>query len=130
MSKVREGFYKVSQHGGSYVVAIFFNPETKEEYSKCVRDYDYADCSRDDDELYYMDIDEEVANAWQHHNGEILVSDTVRVVKGRKVPLGTVAKVTAKRPYYDRYNRWVADYLYFDNGMKTNVKNCEFVEVA
>lgn len=120
---IREGFYKVSQSGGTYVTATFFNPCTLEEYSKCVRDYDYADCSRDDDELYYMDIDKNAERAWKHHNGEILWGDEVKVVKGRKVPIGTVANVKAIYPYHDRYGRWVCDYAYLDNGMKTNVNN-------
>ena len=124
MSKVREGFYKVEQHGGSYVSAVFFNPVTKEEYSVCVRDYDYADCSRDDDELYYMDINQDVEKEWRHHNGEILVGDKVVVVKGRKIPHGTTGTVKYIRPYYDCYNRWVADYAYFAEGGKTNIQNC------
>ena len=47
-----EGFFKVKQSGGSYVVAVFYNPYTGETRSECVRDYDYGDCSRDNDELY------------------------------------------------------------------------------
>ena len=128
MSQVRDGFYKVGQYGGSYITATFFNPETKEHYSKCVRDYDYADKSRDDDELYYMDIDTEAEKAWKHFNGEILVGDVVEVIHGRKVPVGTIATVKDKKAYYDKYHRWVADYLYFDNGMKTNEKNCVLLE--
>ena len=120
---IKEGFYKVCQSGGSYVTATFFNPCTLEEYTKCVRDYDYSDCSRDDDELYYMDIDRNAERAWKHHNGEILWGDEVKVVKGHKVPVGTIANVKEIHPYYDRYHRWVCDYAYLDNGMKTNVNN-------
>ena len=40
--------------GGSYVTAEFYNPTTGETRSECVRDYDYGDCSRDNDELYNM----------------------------------------------------------------------------
>ena len=102
---IKEGFYKVCQSGGTYVTAIFFNPCTLEEYTQCVRDYDYSDCSRDDDELYYMDIDRNAERAWKHHNGEILWGDEVKVVKGRKVPVGTIANVKEIRPYYDCYHR-------------------------
>ena len=42
---IKEGFYKVCQSGGTYVTATFFNPCTLEEYTQCVRDYDYSDCS-------------------------------------------------------------------------------------
>lgn len=128
MEKVKDGFYKVNQSGGSFIVAVFYNPETKEEYSTCVRDYDYSDCSRDNDELYYMKIDEEVRIDWQHHHGNILEGDTIKVVKGRKVPIGTVAKVNKIYPYRDCYNRVVCDYVYLDNGMKTNILNCELVK--
>ena len=101
---IKEGFYKVSQSGGTYVTATFFNPCTLEEYSKCVRDYDYADCSRDDDELYYMDIDKNAERAWKHHNGEILWGDEVKVVKGRKVPIGTIANDAELRDRMKEYN--------------------------
>lgn len=60
MEKLPKGFYKVAQNGGCYISATFYNPDTKEVVSCCVRDYDYADCSRDNDELYYIEIDEEV----------------------------------------------------------------------
>ena len=83
-----EGFFKVKQSGGSYVVAVFYNPYTGETRSECVRDYDYGDCSRDNDELYNMPIDEEVRSLWLHSQGQILAGDTVEVFKGRKVPRG------------------------------------------
>ena len=121
------GFYKVAQDGGTYVVATFYNPVTNESISKCVRDYDYADCSRDNDELYYMDIDNEARIKWLHSKGVILVGDVVEVVKGRKIPVGTVARVTDKKPYKDRYGRTQAIYLYFDNGMRTNEENCKLM---
>ena len=53
MSKFKEGFFKVKQDGGTFICATFFNPVTKEEFSECVRDYDYSDYSRDNDDLYY-----------------------------------------------------------------------------
>lgn len=124
---IEKGFYKVYQSGGSYVTATFFNPETKEEYSKCVRDYDYADCSRDDDEAYYMEINQGVANIWAHYHGQILIGDRVKVVKGRKIPIGTIATVKTIYPYYDCYHRWIADYVYFVEGGKTNIKNCVLI---
>lgn len=122
--EIKKGFYKVFQSGGSYVTATFFNPETKEEYSKCVRDYDYADCSRDDDEGYNAEINEEARKAWKHHNGVICEGDKVKVVKGKKIPLGTIATVKSIYPYYDCYHRWIADYVYFVEGGKTNINNC------
>ena len=126
---VKDGYYKVNQDGGTFVTATFYNPETKEEYIECVRDYDYSDCSRDNDDLYYMDIDENARRAWLHNHGTILVNDVVRVFKGRKVPIGTIARVIDKRPYKDRYGRIQTVYAYLDNGMKTSIDNCVLVEV-
>ena len=122
-----EGFFKVKQSGGSYVVAVFYNPYTGETRSECVRDYDYGDCSRDNDELYNMPIDEEVRSLWLHSQGQILAGDTVEVCKGRKVPKGTIATGKSIRPYYDRYGRWVADYAYFTDGQRTNIENCRLL---
>lgn len=118
------GFYKVDQKGGSLVVATLYNPDTTEVEHVTVRDYDYSDCSRDNDEIYDLPINEDVRREWLHHNGVILPGDTVEVVKGRKVAKGTIATVKAVKPVYDHYNRWVADYLYFTDGPRTNVENC------
>ena len=124
----KRGFYKVKQSGGSYIVAYFFNPATKETISTCVRDYDYFDCSRDNDELYYMPIDQAAAELYRKHIGIIAAGDTVRVVKGRKVPIGTVARVARVFDYRDCYGRTVATYAVFDDGRKTSVSNCEIVD--
>ena len=128
MSKFKEGFFKVKQDGGTFICATFFNPATGEEFSECVRDYDYSDCSRDNDELYYMPINEDVFRQWQHHHGVILEGDVIQVVKGRKVPVGTVATVRKKYPFKDKYGRFCTMYLYLDNGMKTNIDNCILVK--
>ena len=124
MESMMDGFFKVEETGGTFVVATFFNPETKEETSCCVRDYDYGDCSRDREDLYQLPINKEVRRLWQHHNGVILPGDTVRVVKGRKVKIGTVAVVKEIRDIYDCYRRPVATYAYFENGQRTNITNC------
>lgn len=127
---IMEGFKKVAETGGTYVVATFFNPETKETLTKCVRDYDNSDGSRDDDELYSMPIDEQTRRAYLHHLGNILVGDKVRVIKGRKLKLGTVAHVRECKQVKDRYGRWVADYVVLDTGESTNAENCEVIEYA
>ena len=120
-------FYKVSQTGGSYVVAILFNPETKETKNVVARDYDYADCSRDNDEVYYMPINEEARRAYLRHIGVISIGDTIKVVKGRKVPIGTIDTVVDKRDWKDIYGRVQTTYVYLSNGMKTSISNCELV---
>ena len=118
------GFYKVAQTGGSYVVATLYNPTTDVVESVTVRDYDYADGSRDNDEVYDEPINDAVRRVYLHKLGQILVGDTVEVVKGRKVKVGTVATVAKVAPVTDRFGRWVADYLYFTDGQRTNVENC------
>lgn len=123
-----EGFKKIGQdHGGSLICALFWKPETNETVSKTVRDYEYSDCSRDNDDLYWMEIDEEARVNYLHANGMILEGDRVMVIKGRKIPLGEVKTVRKIYPFKDRYGRWIADYLYFTDGTKTNMRNCILV---
>lgn len=121
------GFYKVAENGGTLITNIFWNPETNEQRSISVRDYDYSDGSRDIDELYYMPIDEAMRKNWLHSNGVILEGDTIKVIKGRKVPIGTIARVEKIKPYYDKYHRFLCDYVYLDNGAKTSKENCILV---
>ena len=121
-------FYKIGQHGGTYVVAELWNPVTKEHSSKCVRDYDYDDCSRDDDDLYYAPIDEDAKRDCLHFNGVILEGDDAEVVKGRTIEHGFVGKVMKVKELKDRYGRWIADYIYFEDGRKINMDNCRLVK--
>ena len=123
-------FYKVAQTNGSYVVAVFFNPITNEVKRELVRDYDYSDCSRDNDELYYMEIDKEAERAWLHFNGDILVGDTVEVIKGRTLEHGFQGTVRKVCDFKDRYGRYVATYLYFEDGGKINKDNCKLIEAV
>lgn len=125
-------FYKVSQSGGSYVTALLYNPVTHETRTACVRDYDYADCSRDNDELYYAPIHEEAAESYRKHlnslyGGHLKAGDTVEVVKGRKIPLGTVATVRRVYDWRDCYGRVKATYAEFEDGRRTSVWNCRIV---
>ena len=122
--KADSNWRKIRQEGGSYIVAYFFNIKTLEVESFSVRDYDYSDCSRDDDDLYYMDIDQDALKAFYRSRGIIQEGDRVMIVKGRKFPAGTVKTVRKIYPLKDRYNRWIADYLYFDDGTKCDMKNC------
>ena len=125
---IRAGFKKVKQEGGTFVVATFFNPDTGESYSACVRDYDYSDCSRDDDEAYNAPIDEQARRLYLRSIGVIQPGDTVRVVKGRKIPVGTVAVVDRTAWWHDRFGRPQTLYAYFTDGRKTSVENCQIVE--
>lgn len=123
-----DGFFKVAESGGTYVTGIFYNPTTNTVRRELLRDYDYADGSRDNDELYYMPINEEARTLWLHSMGRILVGDVVEVYKGRKVPVGTVGRVKDIKPFKDRYGRTVADYVYFEDGQRTNIENCRLKE--
>lgn len=49
------------------------------------------------------------------------------MVKGRKVKIGTVAKVTELRDWKDHYGRVQTTYAILDTGEKTNVDNCVLV---
>lgn len=124
---MKDGFKKVAQSGSGFIVATFFNPETGEEFSKCVRDYDYADGSRDDDELYYMPIDADARKIWGHKYGRFFVGDTVEVFKGRKVAVGTVGEVVKVYDVLDKYRRPVALYVLLSTGDRTNINNCRLV---
>lgn len=118
---------KVSQQGGTYITATFFDADTLEYYTTCVRDYDYSDCSRDNDKLYYLPIDKTAEKIWRRNWGIVSVGDTVEVYKGRKVPKGTVAKVTDIKEWRDCYGRTQTIYAYLDNGMRTSISNCAII---
>ncbi len=126
------GFYKVAEDNGGVCVGYFFNPDTKESFSKIVWDID-NDRLLDDEEiqiLRYLPINETIRKAWKHYNGEILEGDTAEVFKGRKMPIGYTGIVKAIRPFYDRYGRWQANYIYFADGQKTNYNNCKLIAIA
>ena len=125
---IAAGFAKVYQNtSGSLITATFYNVETKERISEVVRDYDYSDCSRDNDQLYRMPIDKDALRRYNVDNNIVFEGATVVVVKGRKVPIGTVAKVEKIVPWCDCYGRTRTTYAYLDNGMRTNIHNCEVI---
>ena len=84
-----KGFFKVNENNGGVNVCTFFNPETKEEFSKIVWDID-NDRLLEDDEiqiLRYLTIDNDAVIAWKHFNNAFVVGDNV------EVPKGTILKV-------------------------------------
>lgn len=124
-----KGFYKVDESGMSLTIAVFYNPDTKESFSKRVWDID-DDRLLEDDEiqvLRYLPVNKNARYEWLHNAGSIQIGDMARVIKGRKLPIGKIGKVEAIKPYYDRYHRWQADYIYFEDGTKTNINNCVLV---
>ena len=126
------GFYKVNESGFSLTDAIFYNPETGETFSEIVWDIDDDRLLSDERKqiLRSIPINHEIRKAWLHKAGRILEGDIAKVVKGRKLPIGKVGKVVKIKPYYDRYKRWCCDYVYFDDGTRTNITNCELVQAG
>lgn len=129
--KLENRFYKVGESGFSLTIATFFNPITKESFSQRVWDIDDDRLLYDDEvqELRDMPINETVKRAYLHHNGRILTGDTVKVIKGRKMPIGYVGTVENIKPYYDKYHRWQANYIYFADGQRTNINNCMLIAI-
>ena len=127
---LKNGFYKVAEGGGGVTTCVFYNPETEESISKIVWDIDDIRLDNDSElqPYRYEPIDVNIKKQYLHKKGIIQVGDTVEVYKGRKVPKGTIATIIDIRPYYDNYHRWQADYVYFDNGMKTNKDNCKLIK--
>ena len=124
---IKEGFYKVSEHGFSLTVAVFFNPQTKEEYSCKVWDMEDDRVAFDMEEERFTPIDKQAQKAWLRYHGIISIGDVVEVFKGRKVPIGTISKIVKVYNWKDRYNRIQATYAVLENGMKTNIENCRLV---
>lgn len=117
-----EGFYKVEEEGGCFRLAILYNPETGEQLCKVARDDD--DPRNEEPGVRNMPIDRLARRIWLHRKGEILEGDIVQVVKGRKLPIGKQGRVKAVRTIRDKYQRPVADYVFFEDGTSTNVNNC------
>ena len=55
--------------------------------------------------------------------------DVVKVIKGRKLPIGTEFVVTGRSEFKDRYGRVCTQYLHGEFG-KVSISNCEIVERA
>ena len=122
-----EGWKKISQDGRIFITARFWNSQLKEEVSLVTRDYDYDDCRNDNDYLYNASVDEEALRDYRKFKGIIQEGDKVRVVKGRTLPKGFEGIVKSRYAIYDRYDRYVTDYLRFYTGEKINVANVELV---
>ena len=125
--KQHKGFYKVAEDNGGVCVGTFYNPTTKEVFTKITWDIDrpYINDDEEIEILRYLLINKDMRYKWLHEQGIVQLGDIIEVYKGRKVPKGTIAKVTDIKPYYDCYRRWQCDYAYLDNGMKTNINNCK-----
>lgn len=120
-----DGWRKIGETGGGYNLARLFNINTHEAASVCV--YDYDDPRNEDDFWRNISSDEDARIAYNKLHGIITVGLRAKVVKGRKVPIGYTGVVAKFRDAYDKYRRWVATYVVFEDGTSTNVDNCELV---
>ena len=117
-----DGWRKTGEDHGSYEHAHLFNIKTGETASVCIYDYDEP---RNEDRFWYnVAIDEDARIARAKKFGYIIEGLMAKVVKGRKVPIGFTGKVVKIRRVYDRYDRWVANYVVFEDGTSTNIDNC------
>lgn len=121
-----KGFFKVAEDCGGVTVAVFFNPKTKESFSKIVWDIDNDELLYDNEiqMLRFMPINDEVRKIWLKHKGVISIGDTVEVYKGKKVKVGTIAVVQKIIPWKDCYGRTRTIYAYLSTGERTNIENC------
>ena len=51
----------------------------------------------------------------------------VKIIKSDLIPIGTICMVMDRKPYYDKYHRWMYDVVYLDNGLVTEVNNCQLL---
>lgn len=117
-----DGWRKIGQDHGSYEHAHLFNINTGETASVCI--YDYDDPRNEDRFWYNVAIDDDARVLWARKKGEIIPGLKATVVKGRKVPIGYTGVVASFKRIYDRYDRFVALYVVFEDGTRTSISNC------
>ena len=117
-----DGWRKIGEDHGSYEHAYLYNINTGENASVCI--YDYDDPRNECRFWYYIAVDEDARLADARAHGIVTPGLPAKVVKGRKVPIGYTGMVTKIRKVYDRYDRWVANYVVFADGTSTNIDNC------
>lgn len=124
------GYFKVGTDGYSLTRATFFNPSTKESFTKIIWNID-DDRLHDDPvilALYHLPINETARRLYLRHIGVIQVGDLVEVYKGRKVPKGYRGVVTKFSEWRDTYGRVRTTYVHFEDGQRTSISNCRLVE--
>ena len=130
--------YKKVYHtvGGGLIIVGLYNVDTKDLKKIIVDDLEYhhgggmIDSNYTIEELKLianLSIDENALYQYNYDNGVICTGMTIEVVKGRKYKKGTKGTVIKRYPYYDKYGRWVADYILTDNGLRINVNNVKIV---
>lgn len=129
--KQYEGFYLVNTDGFSVTYGTFFNPTTKERFTKRIWDNDDWRVENEPEVQALRALprpDETVMKAYYRFIGKIQVGDLVEVYKGRKVPKGYKGVVVKIWNWRDQYGRSQTTYVNFADGQKTNIGNCRLVE--
>lgn len=122
------GFYKVNTSGFGVTTATFFNPITKEIFSKVVWDIDNDGVKEANKELYLMPICDVAKKMYLRHLGQVQVGDEVEIFKGRKM-VGEIKKVVRFREWSKSgtYGNVGRTYAIFSDGTSVNVENCRLV---
>lgn len=117
-------FYKVTERGGSYVVAVLFNPITHEEKTINIYDDD-APYPITNEEYYFLPVDKTVKELYSRFKGEIKSGDLVKIVKGRKM-LNEIKRVV-KTFEYRVHGGYSVSYLVFEDNTKVQKDNCVLI---
>ena len=124
---MKPGFKKVYQYDdGKLAVAEFFNPTTGEEYCAVVRNVFYPDVNWDEEGLK-APLDMNAYSAWRSKRKIFCIGDRVRVVRGIKVPIGTVGIIRDMYDWKDERGRVKNKYVVLDNGYRTSYRNVVIV---
>lgn len=126
-----KGYYCVGTDGFSLSYATYFNPETKDKFTKLVWDIDDPRVENEPEVQILRALpyaDSAVMRAYNHFIGKIQVGDLVEVYKGRKIPKGYRGEVVKIWTWHDQYHRPQTTYVVFPDGQKTNIANCRLVD--
>ena len=126
-----KGFFLVNTDGFSVTYGTFFNPTTKERFTKRIWDNDDWRVENEPEVQALRALprpDEAVMKAYYRSIGKIQVGDLVEVYKGRKIPKGYRGVVVKIWDWRDQYGRSQTTYVNFQDGQKTSIYNCRLVE--
>lgn len=127
----------VDKSGINFLIATLYDTETEVEEKVIYEDGDYPYgespfLSRKYtlaqlDEISKTPIDKDARHAWLKKHGIISVSDTVEVIKGRKLPIGTRGTVVNMWDFTDRFGRTQTNYAKLDSGVSISIENLKIV---
>lgn len=132
----KDGFFKIKTDNTcrySTIHETFYNPVINEIREQFVHGLDDYELNRMYEGLYNMpyctDLQviayyEKEDRKIKHKNGVLLNGDTVKIIKGRKIPVGTLKTFKEIQVWKDKYGRNQTYYAIFTDGTKTNIDNC------